>query len=106
MRIAINTLAMRRELYGVGNYIKHLVASLSKLDSKNEYLLFASKENDHHLKSLGGNFRIQYARSSRFLRLPWEQGVLPLTLKRERVDVYHGPTFVTPVFKTSRQVVS
>jgi glycosyltransferase involved in cell wall biosynthesis len=106
MRIAINTLAMRRELYGVGNYIKHLVACLSKLDSKNEYLLFASRENDHHLKHLGGNFRVQYAPSNRTIRLAWEQLILPRRLKRERIDVYHGTTFVTPLHKTSRQVVS
>jgi len=106
MRVAINTLAMGHKLYGVGNYIKHLVASLSKLDAQNEYLLFASRENAHHLQDLGGNFRIQYGPGSRSLRLPWEQTILPLRLKRERIDLYHGPTFVTPLLKTSRQVVS
>jgi glycosyltransferase involved in cell wall biosynthesis len=106
MRIAINTLAMRRELYGVGNYVKNLIASLSRLDQKNEYLLFASQENVCHLTDLGSNFRLEYAPGSRALRLPWEQAVLPLRLKRERIDAYHGPTFVAPLIKTCMQVVS
>jgi glycosyltransferase involved in cell wall biosynthesis len=106
MRIAINTVAMRRELYGVGNYVKNLVASLSKLDQDNEYLLFASRQNAHHLRDLGSNFRIEYAPGNRFLRLPWEQTVLPMRLKQERIDVYHGPAFVAPFVKTCRQVVS
>jgi glycosyltransferase involved in cell wall biosynthesis len=106
MRVAISTLAMRRELYGVGNYVKNLVLSLSKLDQDNEYLLFASEQNAHHLRDLGSNFRIEYAPGNRFLRLPWEQIELPMRLKQERIDVYHGPTFVAPFVKTCRQIVS
>jgi len=97
---------MRRELFGAGNYVKNLVLSLSKLDQNNEYLLFASQQNAHHLRDLGSNFRIEYAPGNRFLRLPWEQTVLPLRLKKERIDAYHGPTFVAPLLKTCRQAVS
>lgn len=106
MRIAINTLAMKRELYGVGNYIKSLVWSLSKIDRENEYVLFASEDNVCHLRGLGENFRFELAPSNRVFRLPWEQSALPLRLKQKRVDVYHGPAFVTPFVKTCGQVVS
>jgi glycosyltransferase involved in cell wall biosynthesis len=106
MRIAINTLSMRRELFGMGNYIKYLLLSLSKVDQDNEYLVFASGENAHHLKELGSNFRIEYAPRNRALRLPWEQTFLPLKLKKERIDAYHGLTVVAPLVKTCRQVVS
>src|SRR5215475_1796615 len=106
MRIAINTLAMKEQLYGVGNYIKHLVASLSRLDSNNEYVLFASAQNAHHLQDLGSNFSIEIVPSNRVLRLPWEQTVLPIRLKQHRIDAYHGPTFVAPLLKSCRQVVS
>jgi glycosyltransferase involved in cell wall biosynthesis len=106
VRIAINTLAMRSELYGVGNYIKNLVAALSRIDSENEYLLFVSRENAHHLAGLPANFRLELAPGGRGLRLPWEQTVLPFLLQRKRIDVYHGPMFVAPFVKTCRQVVS
>ena len=106
MRIAINTLAMRRELHGGGNYIKNLVWALSRIDAENDYLIFGSSENADHLKGLPGNFRIELAPSNRALRLPWEQTVLPMKLKRERIDVFHGPGFVAPFIKTCSQVVS
>jgi glycosyltransferase involved in cell wall biosynthesis len=106
MRIAINTLAMKRKLYGGGNYIKNLVRSLSRLDGENEYLLLASPENVCHLEDLGVRFQIAMGPSNRLLRLPWEQTVLPLKLKQKGIDVYHGPAFVAPLFKTCGQVVS
>jgi len=106
MRIAINTLAMRRELYGGGNYIKNLVWALSRIDRENEYLIFGSSENVCHLEGLQNSFHIELAPSNRMLRLPWEQTVLPLKLKRKRIDVYHGAGFVVPLVKTCAQVVT
>lgn len=106
MRIAINTLGMKGKLHGVGNYIKNLVRALSKLDSHNQYVLFASSENVRHLEGLGENFRIELAPNNRALRVAWEQTLLPLKLKEHKVDVYHGPAFAAPLWKTCPQVVS
>jgi glycosyltransferase involved in cell wall biosynthesis len=106
MRIAINTLAMKRELYGVGNYIKNLVSMLSALDRENSYVLFASRDNVCHLQGLGPNFEVGLAPHNLPLRVCWEQTLLPLRLRQERIDVYHGPTFVTPFVKTCAQVVT
>jgi len=106
MRIAINTMAMKRELYGVGNYIKNFVRALAAIDRENDYVLFASTDNKCHLTGLGENFSIELAPSNRMLRLPWEQSVLPLRLKQKRIDVCHGATFVTPLLKTCGHVVS
>lgn len=106
MRIAINTLAMRRQLYGVGNYIKNLIHVLSAFDHNNSYLLFASDDNISHLEGLGENFEVDFAPRNRPLRLCWEQTILPFKLKQKRIDVYHGATFVTPFVKTCRQVVT
>jgi glycosyltransferase involved in cell wall biosynthesis len=106
MRIAINTLGMKGKLHGVGNYIKNLVCALSKLDSHNQYFLFASSENVRHLEGLGENFCIELAPNNRALRVVWEQTLLPLKLKQHKVDVYHGPAFAAPLLKTCPQVVS
>jgi glycosyltransferase involved in cell wall biosynthesis len=106
MRIAINALAMKRQLHGVGSYVKNLVSALSRIDQENEYLVFASKENVCHLSGLGKNFHIELAPTNRILRLPWEQSILPIRLKKHGVDVYHGPTSVAPFVKTCPQVVS
>jgi glycosyltransferase involved in cell wall biosynthesis len=106
MRIAINTLAMKRQLFGGGNYIKNLVTSLSKIDLENDYLIIASLENMIHLKHLGPRFHIELGPANRALRLPWEQTLLPFRLRQRQIDVYHGPAFVAPLLKTCGQVVS
>ena len=106
MRIAINTLATKRQLYGVGHYIKNLISSLSNIDDANEYFLFVSSENRCHFKDLKSNFRLVQAPSDRAMRLIWEQSVLPWTLKQKRVDVFHGPTFIAPLVKTCPQIVT
>ena len=104
MRIAINALGMKDKLHGVGNYIKNLVSALSKIDSENEYLIFGSPENVRHLEGLSNKFQIELGPNNPMLRVPWEQTVLPLKLKR--IDVYHGPAFVAPLVKTCRQVIT
>ena len=106
MRIAINTLGMKRKLHGVGNYIKNLVCALSEADRENQYLVFASSENVGHLKELGENFRIELAPNNPVLRVAWEQAILPLKLKHGKIDVYHGPAFAAPLLKTCSHVVS
>jgi glycosyltransferase involved in cell wall biosynthesis len=106
MRIAINALAMKRELHGVGNYIRNLVWAFSRVDSENEYFIFGSSENLCHLEGLRRQFHIELAPNNPVLRVAWEQTVLPLRLSRIRADVYHGPAFVAPLMKTCGQVVT
>lgn len=97
---------MKRELHGVGNYIKNLVWGLSRIDRENEYLIIASSENLCHLKGLPDTFRVELAPNNAILRILWEQIVLPLRLKREKVDIFHGPSYAAPLIKTCRQIVT
>ena len=106
MRIAINAMAMRPELYGVGNYIKHLVCGLAEIDSHNEYVIFVSEAAQHHFSGVGANMRFRHAPRNPAIRMLWEQSVLPWVLASSRIDVYHGPMFVAPLWKNSAQVVS
>jgi glycosyltransferase involved in cell wall biosynthesis len=106
MRIAINTLLLKRKPHGVGNYIKNLVWSLGRLDSANEYLLLGSRENLCHFAALPTNFEIHFAPSHPVQRILWEQTVLPLKLLRNKIDLYHGPAFVVPFAKTCPRVVT
>ncbi len=106
MRIAINTLAMKSKLHGVGNYIKNLIWSISGRDSENEYLLFVSKENISHLKGLPANFELVRAPGNPSKKIFWEQFILPGKLKKYSIDLYHGPAFSMPRVKTCLQVVT
>jgi len=106
MRIAINSLAMKSEFYGGGRYIKNLIRSLSNLDKANEYIIYASQSGYDEFGGLGENFQYEFAPGSRPLRLAWEQTFLPWDLKRKKVDLFHGPAFITPLWKSCCYVVT
>lgn len=106
MRIAINALASRGTLSGAARYIRSLVTSLAKVDAKNEYVLYVSQDDVPLFARLGPNFQPVPTVAIRPLRLLWEQTELPWDLKRRRVNVFHGPTFIAPLVKTCRQVVT
>jgi len=106
MRIAINALAMRRELYGVANYIRSLIQALSRVDSENEYLVIVPSESACHVQGLSERFYVEVGPGDPKRRIVWEQTVLPWKLKQNGIDVYHGPAFAAPLLKTCRQVVT
>ncbi len=106
MRIAINALASQGALSGASRYIRSLVASLANVDAKNEYVLYVSHNDVPLFSGLGPNFQPIPTVANRPLRILWEQTELPWDLKRRKVDVFHGPTFIAPLIKTCRQVVT
>ncbi len=96
MRIAIDIRRIKE--FGVGTYIWNLVRSLSDVDTRNEYLLLGSPGDFEELGTLGANFKLfpreTPARGWR------EHFALPLTLRRQHLDVIHIPHhegfFVSP----------
>jgi len=107
MKIAINTLAMKSFKHGMGRHIGSLVNALLKIDTKNQYLLYVSDLNAKYFE-VKDNPRVElkFVPANRALRLLWEHTLLPLDLKREKVDVFYGPCFTVPLFKTCKQVVA
>lgn len=110
MRIGINALFMIPGQHGgTETYLRNLVESLSKVDTSNEYILFSNSEN-------AGSFDLKHARltevpckvSANFrpLRVLWEQAVLPLLVRKHRIDVLHSPAYTTPLLAQCASVVT
>lgn len=108
MKIAINTLGPSRIKVGIGNYIVNLVNGLQNLDKNNRYLIFVAEKNkDMFEKAENFRFRkIGFFSGNRILRIVWEQIILPFTLLINKVDVLHSPGFVSPIFKTTKQILT
>lgn len=107
MKIAINTLAMKSFKHGVGRHIGSLVNALLKIDTKNQYLLYVSDLNAKYFEvRRNPRVELKFVPANRALRLLWEQTLLPLDLRREKVDIFYGPAFTVPLFKTCKQVVA
>jgi glycosyltransferase involved in cell wall biosynthesis len=102
VRIAID--ARKIHDFGIGTYIRNLVRQLARLDSESEYVLLCQERDRALAAALGRNFRPVVERSGPYtLR---EQISIPLTLRRERPDVFHAPHYVLPVLTGGRAVVT
>ena len=97
MRIALNTLALHRIKAGMGNYIYQLVHQLAKLDKENDYLIYISKKNKHFFADIQQpNFffiTVPSLLSTPTTKIIWEQFILPFSLLRHNIDVYHALGF-------------
>lgn len=107
MKIAINTLAMKSFKHGMGRYTGSLVNALLKIDTRNQYLLYVSNLNAKYFEVKDNSqVKLKFVTSNRALRLLWEQTFLPWDLRKEKVDIFFGPAFTVPLFRTCKQVVA
>lgn len=116
MRIAIDINGIAGRSSGLATYLRQLVAHLAAIDRRNEYLLY-----QHHWHGMGRretevflprqpNFRLLSHRLPSVACLFAEHALgIRLTeflLARHGVDVYHGPSNVTPRLRSIRSVLT
>lgn len=104
MSFSIAIDARKADDYGIGSYIRNLVASLADLDQTNRYVLFVRPHGEEKLGPLPENFRTLVERAPVYsvrelLNLSWR-------LLRIRVDLYHATHYVLPAFVPCRSVVT
>lgn len=91
MKIAIDIQTTLGQKSGFGFYVKNLVEVLTKIDPKNEYILFKPQtEKD-------------FSTLKRFL---WDQIVFPWKSRRAKVDIIHQPCFSAPLLYPGKVVVT
>jgi glycosyltransferase involved in cell wall biosynthesis len=94
MKIGIDARQIsHRKRHGLRTYVENLVKALSKIDKKNEYILYIDSNNPFTLDFLGKNFALKI--------LPWnipyistllnDHVFLPLKLKKDKIDIMHYP---------------
>ena len=107
-RIGVNALYLIPG--GVGGteiYLRNLLQALAEIDSRNQYLVFTSRETGDDLCPAAHNFRlVKSPVPARFrpARLIWEQTVLPLQSLKHRLDVLFSPGFSSPLVCRGRKV--
>ncbi len=103
MKIAINGLSAR--FGGGAAYLKNLLEHLAKIDHRNEYIVFSSPEKRDSLKIDAANFSIvvpAFPGKAVVRRAIWEQLILPVLIKRHRVDVLFSPGGIAPMIVPGR----
>ncbi len=102
MKIMIDARSVDMKQSGVGNYVTHLIKGLKDVDQKNRYALMVTKGQVPTLTNDLGKFEIfivPFSNESHFLGDPWEFFFLPGALRKNRVNLFHGPAFMAPPFQ-------
>jgi glycosyltransferase involved in cell wall biosynthesis len=96
LRIAIDASAIPRQMAGAGVYTYQLVRALAGQLGEHELFVFARPGLFDDLASQRLRV-VHFDPPSRAARLAWEQTLLPLLLRRLRIDVLHSPHHHTPL---------
>lgn len=102
MRIGID--ARKLHDYGIGTYLRNLVAQLARQDHDDQYLLICRRADADFVASLGPRFEPIIERARNYSVL--EQFSVPLALRRAKVELFHAPHYVVSPFTTCPTVVT
>ncbi len=107
LRIGIDATAVPARRTGAGNYIFNLVKALTRVDQRNEYVVFAQPAFAEQLGPTPANMRVDVRTfGSRAQRLLWEQATLPRLVSRLTLDLLHSPHYTMPLGLRTRSVVT
>ncbi len=89
---------------GFGRYAESLIRNLEKIDSKNQYFIFLRKDSWEEYQSKNKNFKKVLADYKWY---GWkEQILLPLKLKKYKLDLVHFTHFNVPIFYRGKFIVT
>lgn len=91
MKIGLNARFLVTPFTGIGQYTRHLIGSLAKIDLKNEYFLFTPELVDFPLPDHFHQIRVpEPARHSASLaKAHWEHVLVPQELAKWKIDLAH-----------------
>lgn len=108
MRIAINLTAVREDMAGPMNYCAGFLAALGGLAPQDQFLIFLTPDVRRHIKlDHAGNFAWHLVdfRKRIWLRVIWEQLVLPLHLLKWRAEALFAAFDLAPFFSPCATVL-
>ncbi|MBM3130287.1 MAG: glycosyltransferase family 4 protein [Chloroflexi bacterium] len=105
MRIGIDATALPPQPFGAANYIINLAQALLRIDTTNDYSIFAKPLHAPLFDAARAQI-VRTAPASPFARVAWEQIVLPFLARQQRLDVLHSPHYTMPLVKSVRAVVT
>ena len=114
LRIGVNALLLStRPGYrraGVSRYIERLVRALpTALGAEDDLVAYGVRGTSAPAPELERAWRPAPSWlpvEQRMVRIPWEQAVLPLLTRRDRLDVFHAPVNVAPLLAPCPTVVT
>ena len=104
MKIGIDARLYGTKHRGLGRYVQKLVDGVVKADTKNQYVLFFTKDNIKEFKTQNSKVKTVEV-NARWYSLK-EQSVVPKIIKKEKLDLMHFPHFNVPFSFNDRYIVT
>jgi glycosyltransferase involved in cell wall biosynthesis len=104
MHIAVNahllahTSSFRRA--GISHYVEQMLLHLGQIDRRNRYDIYTTSGITGSALGLPANFMVRPSRLPTInprVRIPWEQLLAPLILRRSGAELFHGVHSVVPL---------
>jgi len=99
-RIGLDARFALGERRGIGNYSLELFRAMASMNHEFEFVFYSDREDTEGLLSCLPNSRVRVIRPG-FYPL-WEQVLLPLTLRRDDIDLFHAVGNTAPVIMPRR----
>ncbi|HUU69915.1 MAG TPA: glycosyltransferase, partial [Planctomycetota bacterium] len=108
MKIAIDGSLLSGAMSGVELSILGLATGLACVPTDDRVLLYVGRKFQSE-QLPAGCVKVRRARGAgafRPRRVLWQQAMLPIYLRAEKVDIFHGPAYVLPVLSSVPSVVT
>ncbi len=89
------------QMTGIGRYLWHFLQQATTSKDPHKYVLFCNQRT----RIPYGLTRLKKVIITENIRQIWDQVLLPLNIKREKIDVFLTPYFKAPLFLSSRMVL-
>jgi len=106
MKIGMDVSFISGEKSGIERYAASLVNGLAKIDCKNDYFLYTYRRTRSDLAANKTNFTFRVSEKYFFYTALWVKFYLPVTAKRDKVDILHCPCYIAPVTDSFRVVIT
>ena len=108
MRVGINASKACDVHTGVGRYTFNLRKSILKLNGKYDCLFYEPDKTGNHIKVDGAGIQFDEPVAStqnNVLRILWEQIMLPIYSRKDRLDLFHYTDHALSLFQSTQPVI-
>ena len=95
MKIAIDARMVGPYMHGISRYAYNLIKGIAEAGKSDQYVLITNDNFLDEFVSAYKNFSLRIVRSR--LYGIWEQFEIPRTLRAEKIDIFHSPSFFGPI---------
>ena len=105
MKIGIDVSCLAKQRTGIGIYTYNLIENLLKIDNSGEYCFFSASSFNLNVYSKSSK-KVFSCFPKKYTTVFWEQLLLPLLIKREKIDLLHSPNYVSPYLSRVSTVIT